>query len=203
MTASITLCWKKLKQGLLLLSGLLIIMQAGLCHAADAIVTQRAHLELQDGALSAATRYRITLPAPLQDALQQGVPLTFRLTFELTRPRSSAYWLQLRRWFEPTASMSFKLGYYGLTNRYRVTIGSLAKHFNTREEALAAVGSIAGWRVLDLSDWSASEQQQARGRIRLELDLSQLPRPFQLNTLGSDEWSLDSGWTNVALPGVD
>ena len=201
MTVSITRCWKKLKQQLLLLASLLLLAQAGLCHAADGIVAQRLQLEAQDGALSVASRYRITLPAMLQQALQQGVPLTCRLTFELTRPRSSAYWLQLSRWFDPTASLSFKLSHYGLTGRYRVTIGGLSKNYASLDEALAAVGSIAGWKVMDIADWSPAEQQQLRGRLRLELDLGQLPRPFQLNALGADDWAMDSGWNSIAPSG--
>lgn len=203
MTASITLCWKKLKHSLLLFTSLLLLTQAGFCHGADGIVAQKLRLEAQDNALNVSSRYRISLPSQLQGALQQGVPLTFRLTFELTRPRASAYWLQLQHWFEPTSSISFKLSYYGLTGRYRVTIGGLSKNYVSRDEALAAVGSIAGWKVLDIADWSAAEQQQLRGRVRLELDISQLPRPFQLNALGGDDWSLDSGWTNVAAQGAD
>ena len=201
MTAFITPYCKKLKTLLLMLACLLPLW--GSAQAAEAIVPQRLQLEVQEGDLTVASRFRITLPGVLQGALQQGVPLTFRLTFDLTHPRSSAYWQQLKNGFEPVASMNFKLSYYSLTSRYRVTIGSLSKSYVTQDEALAAIGSIAGWRVMDVADWSASDQRRIRGSLRLELDISQLPRPFQLKILGADDWALDSGWQTIAHAGAD
>ena len=166
--------------------------------AAEDIVARRLSARIEDGTLALSTRYQTTLPAPLQDALQQGVPLTFQLTFELTRPRTTAWWQQLTNLFEPTATLSFKLVYYRLTNRYRVAIGGLASNYGSLNEALSAVGSIAGWRVLDVSGLDSDRQHELRGRVRLELDISQLPRPFQLNALGSRDWKLESDWITVA-----
>lgn len=169
--------------------------------AAEGITALRARAEVEDNALAVSSRYQIALPASLQDAVQQGIPLTFRLTFELTHPRSSAYWLRLKHFFEPTATLSFKVMYYRLTNRYRVAIGGLANSYGSLQEAMAAVGSIAGWRVLDVSDWDEADRKLLQGRIKLELDIGQLPRPFQLNVLGSGDWGMESSWSHVAVEG--
>lgn len=196
MTASTTPCW--LKRFSLALGFLLCLLSALPAQAAEDIVARRLSARIEEGALEISTRYQTTLPASLQDALQQGVPLTFQLTFELTRPRSSAWWQQLKTLFEPTATLNFKLVYYRLTNRYRVAIGGLATNYGSLNEALSAVGSIAGWRVMDVSAWDSDTQRDLRGRVRLELDISQLPRPFQLNALGSRDWKLESDWITVA-----
>ncbi|MFC3532556.1 DUF4390 domain-containing protein [Vogesella facilis] len=198
MTASITRCWRNVLSLLLVLAACLLPLAA---QAAEGITALRARAEVEEHALAISTRYQIVLPNALQDAVQQGIPLTFRLTFELTHPRSSAYWLRFKHFFEPTASINFKLMYYRLTNRYRVAIGSLANNYNSLAEALAAVGSIAGWRVLDVSDWDESDRRLLRGRVQLELDIGQLPRPFQLNALGASDWSLESAWTSVTVEG--
>lgn len=198
MTASTTRCWQNVLSLLLLLAACLLPVTA---QAADGITMLRARAEVEEQALAISTRYQIVLPAALQDAVQQGVPLTFRLTFELTHPRSSAYWLRFKHFFEPTASISFKLMYYRLTNRYRVAIGGLANNYSTLQEAIAAVGSIAGWRVLDVAEWDESDRKLLRGRVQLELDIGQLPRPFQLNALGTSDWSLESPWSQVAVEG--
>lgn len=197
MTASTTPCW--LKRFSLALGIFIVCLLSALpAQAAEGIVVRRLAANIEDGALEISTRYQTTLPPPLQDALQQGVPLTFQLTFELTRPRTSAWWLQVKTLFEPTATLSFKLVYYRLTNRYRVAIGGLATNYGSLNEALSAVGSIAGWRVMDLSSWSRDNQRDLRGRVRLALDIGQLPRPFQLNALGSRDWALESEWVTVA-----
>lgn len=37
------------------------------------------------------------------------------------------------------------------------------------------------------------------GAVRLRLDTSQLPKPFQVNALGSREWQLSSDWYRWTL----
>lgn len=197
MTAFTTRCWsKRLSVALILL--LTCLLSIPMAQAAEDIVARRISARVEDGALALSTRFQTTLPPPLQDALQQGVPLSFQLTFELTRPRTTAWWLQMKTLFEPTATLDFKLVYYRLTNRYRVVIGGLASNYGSLNEALSAVGGIAGWRVMDVSDWGPDRQRELRGRVRLELDIGQLPRPFQLNALGSRDWTLASDWITVA-----
>ncbi|MDR3323251.1 MAG: DUF4390 domain-containing protein, partial [Zoogloeaceae bacterium] len=41
-----------------------------------------------------------------------------------------------------------------------------------------------------------------RAGLRLALDVSQLPKPFQVASLTSRDWNLDSGWTrwNFVVP---
>ena len=198
MTASTTRYWRNVLNLLLLLAACLLPISA---QAAEGITPLRARAEVEDNALAISSRYQVVLPANLQDAIQQGIPMTFRLTFELTHPRSSAYWLRLKHFFEPTATLSFKVMYYRLTNRYRVVIGGLANNYSTLSEAMAAVGSIAGWHVLDVSDWDENDRKLLKGRIKLELDIGQLPRPFQLNALSSGDWSMESPWSSVAIEG--
>lgn len=182
---------------LLVLAGLGLVSERS--WAADGIAAQRVRLEVRENALAVSSRYRIVLPDSLQNAVMQGVPLSFQLQFDLTRPRSAASWNSLSNWFAPTASMQFKLAYYGLTGRYRVTIGGLSKYYPGLDEALAAVGSIAGWRVLDTVAWDDADRRKAAGKVRLMLDISQLPRPFQLRAVGADDWELDSGWHEVIV----
>ncbi|WP_242673576.1 DUF4390 domain-containing protein [Aquitalea sp. USM4] len=167
---------------------------------ADGILARRADAELtQDGQLSLSTRFQTKLSSSLNDALAQGVTLTFRLEFELTRPRSTAYYLNLKEWFEPHASLTFKLSYQSLTSRYRVTIGSFSNYYRSLSEAMGALGSIQDWRVLQSGALDPRNSGSVAGRVRLVLDISELPKPFQLNALGSGEWSLSSNWTSITM----
>ncbi len=169
--------------------------------AAEAIVPRQAALELNDGALTLKSRYAIELNPTLLDALDQGVALTFRLEFELTKPRMYAYWRQLSDWFDPTASQSWRLSWHPLTRQYRVSTGTLFQSYTRLEDALALIGASRSWRVLGRDQVGHSRAGDFAGRLRLYLDTTQLPRPFQLNILKSSDWTLDSGWQAVAAEG--
>ncbi len=167
----------------------------------DGISAIRSDAELVDGQLSVSTRFNVKLPTTLYQTLTQGIPLSFRLEFELTRPRTTAYYLSVKEWFDPHASMVFKLSYQPLTNRYRVTIGSLSTYYQSLDKALASLGAIQGWRVLDSGALSGVSADKVAGRVRLELDIAELPKPFQLNALGSPDWGFASNWTTLDVKG--
>lgn len=71
-------------------------------------------------------------------------------------------------------------------------MGALTLSANTLEEALVQVGAIAGWQVADLSVLDNGRVYE--GSVRMRLDLSKLPKPFQINALNSKEWNLSSDW---------
>ena len=192
MTASITRCLRNISLVLGLLCCLIPAAQA------DAIAPRRAEAEVMpDGTLSVSTRFLTRLTPSLSEALQQGVALGFRLEFQLIKPRTTAYYLSLREWFDPHAQLSFKLSYQSLTGRYRVSIGSLSNYYPSLREALAAIGAIQGWRVLNPGTLDPRKPGEVAGQVRLLLDIGDLPKPFQMNALGSDDWSLDSDWVKL------
>lgn len=198
MTAFITRCLKNLS----LLVGLIMVCAVSTARA-DSVVARRAEAELVDGQLAISTRFNVKLPSGLSEAVTQGVPLTFRLEFELTRPRMTAYYLDLSQWFSPHASLTYKLSYQSLTNRYRVSIGSFSNYYPTLAEAVRAIGAIHNWRVLDPGALSGSSADQVSGHVRLVLDISELPKPFQLNALGSSDWTLSSNWVSLEMKGAN
>ena len=188
----ITRYLKNVSLSLFFLATLLMAQQV------EAIISRRAEAEVTlDGQLSVNTRFQMRLTPTLSDALEQGVALPFRLEFQLTKPRWTAYYLNFRDWFDLHAQLGFKLSYQSLTNRYRVTIGNLSNYYPTLREALGAVGAIQGWRVLNLGTLDPRASLRVAGQVRLLLDISELPRPFQLNALGSAEWSLSSDWVKL------
>jgi hypothetical protein len=169
---------------------------------AEGINPRLASLALQDGYLVANTRFAIQLNPTLSDALDEGVPLAFRLQFRLNRPRLFAWWQQLSGGFEPTAEQQYKLSFHSLTQTWRVSVGgALYKSYPTLNDALAAIGAIRGWRVLGKAAVGKSRLSEFAGEVRLSLDISQLPRPFQLSALGATDWKLESDWTPMALEG--
>ncbi len=129
----------------------------------------------------------IVLSAPLEDALNKGIPLYFLLEFELVRSR----WY----WFNDKAVVlqrQFRLSFNALTRQYRVGVGAFYQNFPTLKESLQFMSKVR--RREDLESGTLNKGATYSAALRLRLDTSQLPRPFNLNTLGSREWSLDSDW---------
>ena len=56
----------------------------------------------------------------------------------------------------------------------------------------SAFGSIGGWRVIDGNQIDPSKSYSAG--LRMSLDLSKLPKPFQVNALNNREWNVSSEW---------
>lgn len=129
----------------------------------------------------------IVLSAPLEDALHKGIPLYFLLEFEMVRSR----WY----WFNDKAvslQQQYRLTYNALTRQYRVGVGAFYQNFVTLSEALQFLSKVRRREELDSGALNKGSTYMAG--LRLRLDTSQLPRPFNLNALGSREWSLGSDW---------
>lgn len=129
----------------------------------------------------------IMLSAPLEDALHKGIPLYFLLEFELVRSR----WY----WFNDKAvalQQQYRLSYNALTRQYRVGVGAFYQNFVALSEALQFLSKVR--RREELESGALSKGSIYTAGLRLRLDTSQLPRPFNLNALGSREWSLGSDW---------
>jgi len=129
----------------------------------------------------------IVLSAPLEDALNKGIPLYFLLDFELVRSR----WY----WFNDKViarEQAYRLSYNALTRQYRIGVGAFYQNFPTLAEALQVMSKVRRREEIDPGTLSKGTNYTAG--IRLRLDTSQLPKPFNLNALGSREWSLGSEW---------
>ena len=131
--------------------------------------------------------YQLELPPELSDAVKKGITFHFVTEFNVTRGRW--YWIEEK---PITAIKNIKLSYQPLTQLYRVNVGALTLSANSLEEALIQVGAIAGWQVAELNALESGKQYEAS--IRMRLDLSQLPKPFQINALNAREWNLTSDW---------
>lgn len=138
-----------------------------------------------DWLLNAALQ--IELSPGLEDAVKKGVVLYFQTEFELTRSR----WY----WFEEKSALAqrqTRLSYQPLTQQYRISSEGFTFSAKTIAEALQAVGSIGGWRVIDNNQLDASKSYTAG--LRMTLDLSKLPKPFQVNALNNRDWNVSSEW---------
>ncbi|MCA3107734.1 MAG: DUF4390 domain-containing protein [Rhodocyclaceae bacterium] len=159
---------------------------------ADGIVARNASLEASDDGWLLSTDFQITLSAPVEEALSKGITLFFVLELEVSRGR----WY----WFDQRAGVSaqtYRLGYNTLTRQYRLAAGTLFQNFATLEEALAVLGRVRRRPVLPLAALARGNTYAAA--VRMRLDLSQLPRPFQASPFATREWTLTSDWYRFAV----
>ncbi len=129
----------------------------------------------------------IVLNSTLEDALTRGINLYFLLELELSRPRS---W-----WFdegiaEPVRKM--RIYYHLLLRRYVVESGYTTRTAATLSEALAMLGRVEAWQILERGALKAGHLYDAR--LRLRLDTSQLPKPLSIGAVGGDRWELTTPW---------
>jgi hypothetical protein len=157
---------------------------------ASSIQAELIEARYTDDVMLVNARYKIVLNATLEDALNNGVSLPFLYEIEITRPR----WYALYRdMFGENLQRSYRLSFHTLTRQYRLSQGSYYRSFNSLEEALSALGILRNWHMLE-GYISTKNYQDVGARIRMRLDVSQLPRPYQIITLGNTQWSLESAW---------
>jgi len=174
--------------GLRLLALLLLLLAFGWTAAARAGNIEISHISLEgsDEGYALDADFQIELNPRLEDAIDKGVPLYFEVEFELTRKR----WY----WFDDSISrqLMLRLSYHALTRQYRVSSGALYQSFSTLAEALRVLSRVRSWQVLDPGQISVGADYQVA--LRMRLDVTQLPKPFQVNALTSREWNLASEW---------
>jgi hypothetical protein len=164
--------------------------------AAQAIAVTDAALRAPDdgegGALLDA-QFDFELPAVLEDAVNRGIALYFVVDFELYRTRW--YWFDRKLLSQ---ALTYRLTYSPLTRQYRLARGALAQPFDTLAEALATLRRVRSWKVIEAGVLQKGEDYRAQTRMRL--DISQLPKPFQINALLTRDWTLASDWRAVPVP---
>lgn len=129
---------------------------------------------------------------PIEDAVRRGIPMYFTIEFEMVRAR----WY----WFDKalvSATLGYRVSYSPLTRQFRLSRGALAQPFETLGEALATVRTVRDWRVSNRIEMAPNDRLFSR--LRLRLDTSMLPKPFQVDVLTNRDWALASDWQPVHI----
>jgi hypothetical protein len=154
---------------------------------ADEIEVRSASLRATEAGLVLDAEFDFELTPRLADVVVNGVPLYFRVDFELTRPR----WY----WFDETTAtrrLQLRLSYHALSRQYRLSTGLLQQNFASLEEALNVLKRIRNWLVVDRSVALSGGDYEAA--VRMRHDTSMLPKPFQLSALTGRDLHLESQW---------
>lgn len=163
---------------------------------ADEIQVRSASLRPTEAGLVLDADFAFDLTPRLADIVVNGVPLYFRVDFELTRYR----WY----WFDETTAtrrLQLRLSYHALSRQYRLSAGLLQQNFASLEEALNVLKRVRNWLVVDRSVALSGGEYQAA--VRMRHDVSMLPKPFQLSALTGRELHLESPWYRFSVPALE
>ena len=131
--------------------------------------------------------FNLKLNPQLVNAVESGLMLHFNLEFELYHAR----WY----WFNKEISKKRKiytLSYHALSRKYRLGTGALYQTFDNLEEAVRTISHLRSWKVIEAKSINESTIYQAN--LILYLNIQELPKPFQINTLKNNDWDLSTGW---------
>src|SRR5439155_1173475 len=142
----------------------------------DEIEVRAAGLRAVEDGLVLDADFAFELTPRLAEVLVNGVPLYFRVDFELKRPRW--YWVD-----EKAASkrLQLRLSYHALSRQYRLSTGLLQQNFATLEEALNVLKRLRNWLVVERTVRFSDADYEAA--LRRRLDTTLLPKPFRLSAL--------------------
>jgi hypothetical protein len=148
----------------------------------------------KDNALLLNVQLKLELGPAVEDALIKGLAVHFVAETEVLRDRW--YWTDKKI---GASSRHYRLAFQPLTRRWRLNVssepisgtglaGSISQNFEKLDEALNVIRRQSAWKIADAQSLDPDARQRLRYEFRL--DISQLPRPFQIAAGNQADWSL-------------
>ena len=164
---------------------------------APASATELTQLKVEraEDGLYLSALVQFDLPSVVEDALTKGIPMFFVVEADMYQNRW--YWTDRR---VGSATRTIRLSFQPLTRRWRVNIvtglinntsglrATLNQNYETLPEALSAVQRLSRWKIADNADVDPDIVYKLE--FSFNMDLSQLPRPFQIGVSGQKDWTI-------------
>lgn len=169
-----------------------LVFLAGACDSVRADQITSVEPVVKNGQLYLDADIDLDIDGELRMAAEKGVPLYFTADLEIVTDR---WW-----WFDKVLvdhQHTWRLSYNVLTRQWRVGTGDLNMPAATFDDAMAYVRHIRGWVVASIDVLEPGEDY--RGRLRLRLDTSRLPRPFRIDSFNSTTWSVVTPWKDFSF----
>lgn len=169
-------------------------MQGARLAASESMQVKTIQLDLSpdDGAVLLTAQFVLDLSAPLKNAVERGLPLHFVTEYQLLRQRNL--------WFDKetgSGQIEWRLSYHALTRQYRLGSVRGSESFPSLDEAIAHMTHLRDWPVSRVDQ--LEPEQEYRVRVRMRLDTSRLPKPFQITALTDSEWNPQAEWKGMSF----
>ncbi len=185
---------RRLLQGIPALAAAVLLAGLPAPARADSIEVADVRLEpsFEGDAWALSADFTVPISSRIEESVNRGVALYFVAEFELQRPRW--YW-----WDEKVvqASQTYRLSYHALTRQYRLSINGYQQHYPSLVDAVRAISLLRGWKVVSADRVLPGYTYDAM--VRLRLDVSQLPKPFQITAITNRDWNLQAEWKRFAF----
>ncbi|MEO6292573.1 MAG: DUF4390 domain-containing protein [Burkholderiaceae bacterium] len=173
----------------------------GMMHVAASVHAEGANtvintmrLERTEDGLHLSAQIKFDLPTIVEDALIKGIPMFFVAEAEVSKDRW--YWYDKK---VAIATRQMRLSFQPLTRRWRLNVTngvigntglgvSLPQYFDSLPDALAKIQRITNWKIAELTEVESDASHTVD--LRFKLDVSQLPRPFQIGLIGNGDWAI-------------
>jgi hypothetical protein len=176
------------------LAAALLVLAARAALAQNSVDISQLRVEKADEELLVSAQIQFELPPAVEEALLKGIPMVFVTEADVLRERW--YWYDKK---VISAQRQMRLAYQPLTRKWRLNINNglgavvpmglaLNQSLDSLGQALSAIKRVSRWKVADMADIDPALKYKVEFRFRL--DLSQLPRPFQIGALGQSEWDI-------------
>ncbi len=176
------------------------VLTLGLMGQAQAQKPQVYQLNLQrtTEALYLSGRMELSPDQVVEEVLLKSVPLYFVWQADVYRERW--YWADRRI---ASVTRTLRLAYQPLTRRWRVSLANdagasaggaglqyaLHQNYDSLADALAGVARVTRWKIVEAARLPVDESHYVDFAFRL--DLSLLPRPFQIGVGNQREWTIE------------
>jgi len=173
----------------------LLLAPAGGARAEQPQLLQQQLHRSSEG-LYLTVRLGLSASRAVEDVLLRGVPLYFVWQADVYRQRW--YWSDKR---VAGAQRTLRLAYQPLTRRWRLSLANgvagstgaslqyaLHQNYDSLDDALAVIGRVTRWRITDSGELDPGARHRVEWLMQLELSL--LPRPFQIGVANQPAWEL-------------
>lgn len=171
-----------------------LLLATAAAHAQVSTDITQMRLERSDDEWQISAQLQFEVPPVVEDALLKGIPMVFVFSADVLRERW--YW-----WYDKKTQSTerhMRLAYQPLTRRWRLNVSNgptstsvgliLNQSYDSLAQALSAIKRLTKWKIADAADIEPGAKYKLDFRFRL--DLGQLPRPFQIGTLGQSDWDI-------------
>ena len=175
--------------------GMMLVTTSGHAEAVNTVINAMRLERTEDG-LHLSAQIKFDLPTIVEDALLKGIPMFFVAEAEVSKDRW--YWYDKK---VAITTRQMRLSFQPLTRRWRLNVTngvigntglgvSLPQYFDSLPDALAKIQRVSNWKIAELMEVEADAPHTVD--LRFKLDVSQLPRPFQIGLIGNGDWTISA-----------